>query len=233
MPRFFSRNVSSLGVSIASCLMLAASATASGCVAYPDSDESFDDDIVVTGYDKNVAFGEFKTFSIDPTIKIVKLSEVGEPEITDMEEQYADPIIQAVRDNMEDRGYDEVPVEDAPELGISLTGINGIVTGTVGGWYGYYGYYWGYPGWGYYYPYTYSYAYRTGSLVTELVELDKLPPPDEIEDGEDNGDDIRAIPVAWASIAYQVLLDGDAVNAAWAKDSVDQAFAQSPYLESE
>jgi Domain of unknown function (DUF4136) len=236
MPRLSSRKVRCLRASLAPGLILAI-ATTSGCVAYPDSEESYDDDIVVTGYDKKVAFEDYKTFAIDPVVHIIKLSEVGDPEVSDLDPKYADPIIAETVKNMEDRGYQQVESSEDPDLGISITGLSGVVTGTVSYWYGYYGYYggyWGYPGYGYYYPYTYAYAYRTGSLITEMVELKGLePPPEDGDEGED-GENIRTIPVAWASVAYQVLLDdGAAANTTWAKSAINQAFKQSPYLGSE
>jgi hypothetical protein len=211
------------------CVALAASLSA--CVAYPDSSERFDDEVTATGYDKRVDFTQFKTFSIDPVVHVVKNTGDGTPELVEMDPKYAAPLVDEVTKNMKAAGYEEVESNKHPDLGLTLTGINTLVTGTYTAWWGY-GYYWGYPGYGYYYPYYYGYAYRAGSLITEMVDLKDMTSSGPGDDDAGAGHDgpIRGLPVVWSSIGYRVLDDNNTTNVAWAKSSIDQAFTQSPYL---
>jgi hypothetical protein len=82
------------------------------------------------------------------------------------------------------------------------------------------GYWWGYYGWYYpyypYYPYSYSYSYSTGSLVMDLVDVKNVPPGQE-----------RAR-VLWTNFSNGVL--GVSSTTALAVDAVNQAFAQSLYI---
>jgi hypothetical protein len=212
---------------LAGCIALAASLSA--CVAYPSSDERFNDDVVATGYDKSLDFSLFKTFSIDPVVHVIENGVDDTPELTTLDPKYADPIVAQVEKNMKAAGYEEVAADAYPDLGLTLTGINTLVTGTYSAWWGY-GYYWGYPGYGYYYPYYYGYAYRAGSLITEMVDLTKGPPTRGTDAGDSDGGPYRGLPVAWSSIGYRVLEDSGTANLTWAKSAIDQAFLQSPYL---
>jgi hypothetical protein len=214
---------------LARCIALAASLSA--CVAYPSSDERFDDQVVATGYDKSVDFSLFKTFAIDPVVHVIQNGADDTPELGTLDPKYADPIVAQVEKNMIAAGYQKVNADEYPNVGLSLTGINTLVTGTYTAWWGY-GYYWGYPGYGYYYPYYYGYAYRAGSLITQMVDLTKSTPARRGDAGTEDidGGPYRGLPVAWSSIGYRVLEDSGTANLTWAKSSIDQAFLQSPYL---
>jgi hypothetical protein len=211
------------------CILLTLSASA--CVAYPNSDERFYDDVVATGYDKKVSFSHFKTFSIDPEVHIVKNGTNGTLVESPLDSQYAEPIIAQIVKNMTAVGYKEVDKDSKPDLGITVTGIDTTVTGYYSAYWGYGGY-WGYPGYGYYYPYYYSYSYRAGSLITEMVDLTKPPVGGGDEDAGTGTAKKTAegLGVVWSSIGYQVLESSATANLNWAKTSIDQAFAQSPYL---
>jgi hypothetical protein len=204
----------------------------SACVAYPNSDERFNDEVVATAYDKKVDFSHYKTFSIDPEVHVVKNGESGILIQVPLDPQYADPIIAQIVKNMKDKGYEQVDHDKKPDLGLTVTGIDTTVTGYYSAYWGYGGY-WGYPGYGYYYPYYYSYSYRAGSLITEMADLTKPPTGGGSDDdaGTDGGKrNAEGLEVVWSSIGYQVLESSASANLNWAKNSVDQAFAQSPYL---
>ena len=125
---------------------IALAASLSACVAYPSSDERFNDDVVATGYDKTLDFSLFKTFSIDPVVHVIQNGADDTPELTTLDPKYADPIVAQVEKNMTAAGYHEVNADANPDLGLSITGINTLVTGNAySAWWGY-GYYWGYPG---------------------------------------------------------------------------------------
>jgi len=212
-----------------------------GCVFYPDASERYNDDVIATGYDKDVTFSELRTFAVDPTIHITAANSDGSMVETGMEASLADPIVAEIVMNMTNAGYEQVMMPAGrPDVGITITGLRTTVSGTVSSWWGYGGY-WGYPYYGYYYPYSYTYDYNAGSMITEMVDLTKtsvvggMPPavggtdtaqmPAQPEAGNPSG-----IPVIWASIAYKVLDSNGQPNTQWATQSIDQAFAQSPYL---
>jgi hypothetical protein len=206
-----------------------------GCDPYPGADGRFDDDVIATAFDQGVDFTQFKTFAVDPTVHLVRGSSEGGYEKRSLPDAQAQAIVQRVVKNMTALGYVQVKNDQDPDLGITLTGIDALVSGTVSGWWGYGGY-WGYGGWGYYYPYSYAYSYRTGSLVTEMVDLTRMEPPladagsSEVVDAGGIFDPSEALPVVWNAVAYQVL-DRDGVpDVGWAKKSIDQAFEQSPRL---
>lgn len=119
-------------------------------------------------------------------------------------------------------GNDPAQKADA-DLGVQLSYIAqqvNVTTGWWGGWwdYGFWGPWWG----GWYYPYTVSYSYDTNSLVMEMVDL---------SDGGKEGDEKAQLPVVWYahSSGYQYY---SGYNIQLMTEAVDQAFEQSPYIQS-
>ena len=90
-------------------------------------------------------------------------------------------------------------------------------------WWWYYPYYWapGYWGdWlGWHYPYQVYYGYTAGSMLIEMVDL--------TADRQSN----RKLPVIWDSFIGGLLTSSHKVNMQRTLDAVNQAFMQSPYLE--
>ena len=81
-----------------------------------------------------------------------------------------------------------------------------------GYWYpGYWGGYWN----SWYYPYTVSYNYTTGSLLIEMIKLDTQS---------------KKIPIIWNAYMSGLLYSSNRINLQLAVDAVDQAFEQSSYL---
>lgn len=207
-----------------------------GCLAYPDSSERIDDDIVYTNGANNTDFGEYKTFAIDPTVHVAAVQADNSIDSETLDQEVADQLVAQTVKNLTDRGYTQVEATESPDLGVTLTAISGLAVGVVSGGYywGYYGYYWGYPGYGYYYPYNVAYSYRTGTLVIDAVDLastaGQLPAP-----VGDAGPGPGALPVVWTAAAYKAGVDVDNVSQAGVKraqQAIDQAFKQSPYLRS-
>ena len=198
-----------------------------GCDRYPGAEGRFDDDIVATGYDQTLDFGAFRTFSVDPTVRVIKDGDDGDPVSEELDPDTAAELVGQVVANMESLGYEEVSRDDDPDLGITITGINSLVSGSIT-WWG--GSYWGYWGWGYYYPYVQHYSYRTGALTLDMVDLTRTTPPPDDAGVVGDGDELPSLPVAWNAIAYQVLDDNERPRMEWALESIDQAFEQSPVL---
>lgn len=122
-----------------------------GC--YPEGAEYIEDyDLVITNHDKAFDFGSVNTFALpDEVVKLTgNLIKGEDPEF--IEDEYADIIINSIRENMEDKGWIEVLKDEDPDVII----LPSAVSSTTFIWYydwwywdWWYPYYW----WGWYYPY--------------------------------------------------------------------------------
>ncbi|HKU44721.1 MAG TPA: DUF4136 domain-containing protein [Polyangiales bacterium] len=220
------------------------------CFFYPDSSERTDDDLVITAFSPKADFSKYKTFAINPDVKLLETEADGDIEPGEADEDIAGPTIDSLIAHMEARGFKQVDNKDEADLGLTVTAIQGLVIGvdSYGYWGGYYGYYWGYPGWGYYYPYNVYYSYEPGTIIVDAADLiaarekypDGIPttPPPSNGNGNtseseipDEGPGPGGIPVAWTMAGYRAYIDdSDAVVVSQIKAAIDQAFKQSPYL---
>jgi len=173
---------------------------------------SSETDVVVTNYDKSFDFSAQTTFSLPEQVQLI--SAEGEEE-EELDPELNDLILEETEEQMIDRGYirEMDPDTNPPDLEITLFATSTDVYGTTGGycWY-YYGYcYWYYP------PYTY-YLYSTGTIFTHMSDPDA-------PDNEDGGR-----PPVWTAGLNGILNDsvGDVMTRL--TNSIDQSFAQSPYL---
>lgn len=187
---------------------------------YPkDSDNEY---LVYTSPGKDVTFTSFRTFDLADSLLVIGQSE--KPEYSQSDNALA--LIQQVRVNLEKLGYIYTPDNPDADLGVQMTFV--IKTekyvkyyNDPYWWLDYPGYwpsgYWG--NWtGFYYPYPVTYTYTTNALITDMVNL-----TGEQEEG-------APLEVVWTSYiggpaGYSVQNDINRLKA-----SVDQAFAQSPYL---
>lgn len=198
-----------------------------GCEKDPDLDKVQDDYIVYTQYDKSAGFSTFKTFYVPDSILLIGNS--GSE--TYLTSAGAQSVINAYKTNMEQRGFREVSEKDDADLGLQLSYIENTqyVSDWWGGDYPWLGYddYWGpgywnplYDGWGWYYPYPITYSFSTGTLMGELVDL-MVP---------GSASATSKIPVVWSSLISGFVYGSGSLNANQTITSVNQAFAQSPYL---
>lgn len=187
---------------------------------YPqDSDNEY---LVYTSPSKDVNFAAFQTFDLADSLLIIGQSD--KPVYSQSNEALA--LIQQVRTNLEKLGYIYTPANPDADLGVQMTYV--IKTekyvkyyNDPYWWLDYPGYwpsgYWG--NWtGFYYPYPVTYTYTTNALITDMVNL-----TGEEKEG-------TALEVVWTSYIggpAGSTVSGD-VNRM--KVSIDQAFAQSPYL---
>ncbi len=187
---------------------------------YPqDADAEY---LVYTEPAKDVNFAEFQTFDIADSLLVIGQSE--KPQFSQSNNALA--LIQAYRTNMEKAGYIYTPSNPDADLGIQLTYI--IKTERYVQYYNNDPYWWlNYPGYwpsgywgnlnGWYYPYPVTYTYTTNAFIAEMVDL---------MDAEEGS----PLKIIWSCYiggpaGYSVQ---DDVNRM--KNSVDQAFVQSPYL---
>lgn len=195
---------------------------AAACHKEPYPQDLDNEYLVYTSPSKDVTFSSFQTFDLADSLLIIGQSD--KPVYSQSDNALA--LIQAVRVNMENLGYIYTPDNPDADLGIQMTYI--IKTeryvqhyNDPYWWLDYPGYwptgYWGY--WtGFYYPYPVSYTYTTNALITDMVNLTDVPSDD------------KPLEVVWTSYiggpaGSSVQGDVDKMKA-----SIDQAFAQSPYL---
>jgi hypothetical protein len=121
------------------------------------------------------------------------------------------------------RGYVEVPRNQKPDLAVNVIVVNDynvfqqVVYPSYGG-YGYPGgYYSGYYGYSSYYSYPYvnTYAYNTGVLIVEMVDLKNKTPDNKVK-------------VIWDAYMGDVYSTLNRIQES--VDAIDQSFTQSPYI---
>ncbi len=175
--------------------------------------------IYITDHDSSVNFSNFHTFNISDSVALITNGK-AEHQLNDADAAY----IQAVKNIMQANGYVEVNKDQNPDLGITVNRIISTSTGVIS--YGSYWdnydvywdpYYWGYPGYGYYLPYSYSvYQIREGAVSVDMVDLKNAPENNKLK-------------VVWTG-----LIRGSGIyNATVAESQVKALFDQSPYLKTE
>lgn len=172
--------------------------------------------IYITDHDSTVNFSNYKTFSISDSVAVIQ-NGYATKELNDVDTAY----INAVTKYMEQDGYSLVSNEQNPDLGVDVNRIISTSTGVIsyGDYWDDYGdywdpYYWGYPGYGYYIPYSYAvYQISEGAISVDILDLK-------------NASSDKKINVIWTG-----LIRGSGIFDATIADSQVQAlFDQSPYL---
>lgn len=191
------------------------------CQTEPDSAELIDQMVVSTNYDPEADFSSYTTYAI-PTDTIGFVSNNSDDTIiTSPESTYPRHVLSITRANMEARGYIRVARNEDPDIGVNVMVVNDFNVFqeiVYPNYYGYPGsYYSGYYGYGsyYYYPYVRTYAYNTGVLIIELVDLKNRTPDNKVK-------------VVWNAYLGDVYSTID--RNAQTEDAINQAFIQSPYI---
>jgi hypothetical protein len=188
-----------------------------GCQPEPDNLKLLDDLVVETNYDTEADFSEYGTYSLS-------LDTVGF-----ISNQYSDTILffqkhgelpraitSQINSNMSQRGLTRVPRNAEPDLGVIAFIVNEIDVFqqvVYPGYYypsNYYNYYSYYA-----YPYVQTTTSNTGALVIELVDLKNKTPDNKVK-------------VVWSGYMADIVSTVDREQQA--KDGIDQAFIQSPYI---
>lgn len=197
-------------------------AVAWSCQTEPDSAELIDQMVVSTNYDPNADFSLYTTYAL-PTDTIGFVSN-SSPDTIITADQSAFPgvVLDGIENNLNALGYTRVERDQDPDIGVNVMVVNdyNVFQELVyPGYYGYPGsyYYSGYYGYGSYYSYPYvnTYAYNTGVLIIEFIDLKNKTPDNKVK-------------VVWDAYLGDVYSTVD--RNAQASDAVDQAFEQSPYL---
>jgi hypothetical protein len=191
----------------------------SACVKYPPvSDQVTQDLVIYTKYDVNADFNNYLSFAIVPNIPVIDGNDT-----TYLSDGNAQALLGRISSDMVSRGFQEVAPDQNPDLGINVTMVK-MTNTTVyyPGWYwGYPAYYppdwWYYPGYDYSYPYypVYVTSYSSGTVIIDLADF-KFKEQNKIM-------------IRWNAY-IRALLTGTHSQSE-ILNSVDQAFLQTPVLE--
>jgi hypothetical protein len=191
-----------------------------GCRPEPEGIDLVDQLVVATNYDPQANFAAYNTYAI-PTDTVGLISETSSDTIiVASESSFPKPVLQAINQNLSSRGYTRVAKNENPDLGINVLVVNDfdVFQQVVYPDYyypgNYYGGYYGYSSW-YYYPYVNTYAYNTGVLIIEIVDLKNRTPDNKVK-------------VVWNAYLGDVYSTIDLVKQS--VDAINQSFTQSPYL---
>jgi hypothetical protein len=192
---------------------------------YPDDTLSATEtDIVFTNYYDSVhdMFQNYALYYMPDTVYNIDTTKNAEP----IKNQAL--ILSDIARNMESRGYTRVTDENTTQTPELVIVPSGIISKNVSVYYWYpypgYGWGWGYPGYGwgypgYYPPVPYYSSYTTGTLRMEMFN------PNDIRVVK--GDTIN--PVYWTAGINGILSSNTTTRIT---STIDQAFKQSPYLQS-
>lgn len=193
------------------------------CQPEPDSAQLIDQMVVSTNFDPEIDFSLFNTYAI-PTDTIGFISNnSSDTIIVASKSEFPRPVLAAIRNNLDAKGYTRVGRDQNPDIGVNVMVVNDynvfqelVYPGYYGGYPGSY-YYSGYYGYGSYYSYPYvnTYAYNTGVLIVEFIDLKNKTPDNQVK-------------VVWDAYMGDVYSTIDRIKQS--TEAIDQAFTQSPYL---
>jgi hypothetical protein len=190
----------------------------SACRKSPDFDQLSSNFVVATNRDPAASFNSYKTYYISDTVAYLSSTSTD----TIITGPNALALVNAVKSNMNARGYTFAAKNTKPDLGINL-GVVKNINATVmypGWWWGWYGWwnpwYWGwyYP---YYWPYPVTYVVTTGTVIMDLVDLKNASAQHELK-------------VVWTAVNGGAVGSDVSSNVQRGVNSINQAFTQSPYI---
>jgi hypothetical protein len=187
------------------------------CETQPDNERLLDDLVVSTNYDQGALFGSYVTYAI-PTDTIGFVSNTNPNDtilVSQTSDNYPRTVLNQVMSNLNDRQYTRVDRKENPDLGVNVYVVKDLNLSQQVVYPNYY--YPSYYGYGSYYSYPYvnTYAYNTGALVIEIVDLKNVTPDNKVK-------------VIWSAYMGDVYSTIDLARQS--TDAIDQAFVQSNYL---
>jgi hypothetical protein len=189
-----------------------------GCIKDPDYDKLSSNLVVSTISDSSAEFSAFHTYYISDSVSIIN----GSTTDTILKNENTQKLVDAVKENMNARGYVFTPRAAKPDLGLMLGIAKNTYVGVIysGWWDGYYGWYdpWY---WGsyccYYYPYPTYYSVTTGSVILTMADIK-------------NAQTSQSLRVVWTGFAAGAIGDNLSTNVQRGVDAINQAFVQSPLI---
>ena len=189
------------------------------CETEPDNQKLLDELVVSTNYDKDATFSAYATYAIPTdTIGFVSNTNPNDTILVSSTNNgfYPRKVIAEVIANLNDRQYSRVNRDENPDLGVNIYVVKDLnISQQIVYPNYYYPSYYGYGGY-YSYPYVNTYAYNTGALVIEIVDLKNVTPDNKVK-------------VIWTAYMGDVYSTIDLV--AQSTDAINQAFVQSNYLD--
>ena len=177
--------------------------------------------LVFTAPVEDVNFADYQTFDIVDSVLVI--GQTKNPYYS--QSNNAQALILQFRTDMEKLGYIYTPSNSEAQLGIQLTFVERTERyvqyyDDPYWWLDYPGYwpagYWGdWNGW--YYPRPVTYSYTTNALIGEMVDLTA---------GKENG----KLMIIWSAYIVGPASYSISYDVKRMKDSIDQAFRQSPYM---
>ncbi|MCB0481070.1 MAG: DUF4136 domain-containing protein [Flavobacteriales bacterium] len=189
------------------------------CNKYPNDTSSLQDqDLVITHYDATVSWPAYKTYAIGDTVLFLK-NKAGRVEADTGYSQYNNRILDNINNNMVAQGFVRVGKNQNPHIAVDVTLINDANIESYTSWYGS-SWYWGYPSYGYYYPWptTTYYKYEVGSIQVNFLDITRVDTSS------------KRIPLIWGSQAVGTVSSDATYNATRVDRAINIMFEQSPYL---
>ena len=185
------------------------------CRKLPDTGALSTSFAVQTTRDPVANFSDYGTYSMPDTIKLITTN----PNDTVWDDADAQQLIDEVKANMDARGYTLVDRNANPDLGVGFTAVKDLNVGVVypGWWWGYGGCYWYYCYYPPYYGWGAVYSIPTGTLIIDIIDLKNA-----VANGK--------LDVIWTSVMTGGL-GNTSDDIQLGVEAVNQAFDQSPYIE--
>jgi hypothetical protein len=147
--------------------------------------------IYITNHDASASFGSYQTFSIADSVAVIENNQFVARAITAVDAAYID----AVKNEMQQRGYTLVGRDENPDLAINVNRVFNSFTGvfSYADYWSYYNgywdpYYWGYGGYDYLFPASYGfYEVTEGAWSIDMFDLKNAASNDNSIKGIWNG----------------------------------------------
>lgn len=174
--------------------------------------------VFITNHDSTVNFSSYSTFSIPDSVAVISNNQLVDREKTAFDAQ----LIAAIAKNLSAKGFIRVPVQNKPDLGVTVSRIYNNYSKVVnyGDYWGYYDdywdpWYWGYPGYSYYYPGSFGiYNITEGAIEIDMFDL---------KNATENNNQLKYV---WNGM----IRGSSTFNNNMVDSSVAALFRQSPYI---
>jgi hypothetical protein len=191
--------------------------TLGACYPGSDRDSAADYDVVATWFDSVFDFGAARTYAMEEKVNHICPPPPEDPDCQGrIDRQYDQLMLDTVAANMASRGYERVKYEGPTtqtDLIVNLSVNSSLNVGFTC--------YYAWGGWYYWYPYCYPvpYAFTTGTLAIDMLDMSRRDAADQ------------SVPAAWTAMINGLM------NASVNPDlrieiRINQSFLQSPYLRS-
>lgn len=195
------------------------------CEKEPGLDKVQDNYVVYTQYDKDANFSKDSTFYIADSVLVI--SDNKKENATYLDSQVGDYIINAFTTHMKSKGYYRETDKSKATFGLQLSFVESTYYySNSPSWWSDFPWYWSPSYWWpwysgiWYHPYPFIYSYTAGSLVCEMVDITSITKTSTANKPT----------IIWNSYITDIGTITPNNDYKVAK-AIDQAFAQSPYLQ--